>query len=214
MNFYTFYTYLLWLLAYIYASTQQLISESLVLYSKATKATKSAYKKYFRNNTTDTTNKIDEETDKKKSSIYMTDGQQMFPFSFDISKLHKHHLLYYVVIRIDDTHNKVIIFNNLDKLIFIYNNLKDLVKSRISKFSKFLEVKTTSNLKIDYLDVFTEYTDRSDNYFNEISGYNIKARDIYDFNNNRFVISHGNKLYVTKMDLSSHEYNYEDYLGF
>lgn len=204
MDFYTLYTNLLWLLAYIYGSLQPF----WVVLSKATKETYTSVYSYFtlgdESNNNRTTNTL---------SIYMSDGEKMVPFGFDISKLHKHFLLFYVVIKIDDTHNKVIVFNSLDKLVFLYNNLQDLVKSRISRFSKFLEVRITNNTAVDHLDTFSEYTDRSDTYYSDITGYNIRARDIYDFTDNNFLLSSGGKLRVTKMDLNSQEYNYEQQLG-
>jgi hypothetical protein len=200
MDFHTFYTNLLWLLAYIYGYLQPL----LVGFSKLTKETYTSIYNYCTNNNTDESNTL---------SVYMTDGEKMLPFGFDISKLHKHFLLFYVVIKIDDTHNKVIVFNNLDKLVFLYNNLHDLVKSRISRFSKFLEVRITNNTAVDHLDTFSKYTDRSDTYYSDITGYNIRARDIYDFTDNNFLLSSGGKLRVTKMDLDSDEYSYEQQLG-
>jgi hypothetical protein len=200
MDFHTFYTNLLWVLAYIYGYLQPL----LVGFSKLTKETYTSIYNYCTNNNTSESNTL---------SVYMTDGEKMLPFGFDISKLNKHFLLFYVVIKIDDTHNKVIVFNNLDKLVFLYNNLKDLVKSRTSKFSKFLEVRITNNTTVDHLDTFSEYTDRSDTYYNDITGYNIKARDIYDFTDNHFLLSSGGKLRVTKMDLNSQEYDFEQQLG-
>ena len=207
MDFYTFYTNLLWLLAFIYGSLQPF----LVVLSRMTKSTKNSIYNYF------TDNKMGDESNNNQTtntlSVYMTDGEKMVPFSFDISKLHKHFLLFYVVIKIDDTHNKVIVFNNLDKLVFLYNNLQDLVKSRISRFSKFLEVRITNNTAVDHLDTFSEYTDRSDTYYNDITSYNIRARDIYDFTSNNFLLSGGDKLRVTKMDLNSDEYSYEQRLG-
>jgi hypothetical protein len=202
-----FYTNLLWLVAYIYGYLHPFLTS----FSKVTKSTYTSIYNYF------TDNKPGDDSNKNQTtntpSIYVTDGEKMVPFSFDISKLHKHFLLFYVVIKIDDTHNKVIVFNSLDKLVFIYNNLHDLVKSRISKFSKFLEVRNANNTIVDHLDTFSEYTDRSDTYYSDITSYNIKARDIYDFTNNNFLLSHGDKLLVTKMDLSNHEYHYEQPLG-
>jgi hypothetical protein len=120
--------------------------------------------------------------------------------------------LFYAVIQIDSTHKKVIVFNSLDKLIFLYNNLEHLVKDRIPKFSKFLEVRNTNNTDIEYLDTFTQYTDKSGAFFSDITNYNIKPRDIYNFLNNHFILSHGDRLHVTKMDLSSQEYHFEEIL--
>jgi hypothetical protein len=200
MNFYTFYTQLLWLLAYIYSSLQPVLTG----FSKVTKSTYNSIYNYF------TDNKKDESKD--TSLIYVTDGEKMVPFSFDISKLHKHLLLFYVVIKIDDNHTKVIVFNSLDKLLILYNNLHDLVKSRMSKFSKYLEVRITNNTTVDHLDTFSQYTDKLDTYFGELTGYNVRTRDIYDFKSDCFLLSHGDKLLVTKMDLSSHEYHFEDTL--
>ncbi len=206
MDFRTFYTNSLWFFAYVYGSLQPF----WVSLSKVTKSTYTLIYNLFNYN------KIGHESNDNQStntlSIYMTDGSIMVPFSFDISKLHKHFLLFYVVIKIDDTHDKAIVFNSLDKLVFIYNNLQELVKSRMSKFSKFLEVRITNNTNIDHLDTFSQYADKSNNYFSDISGYNIRARDIYDFNSNSFLLSHGDKLVVTKMDLSSNEYHYEEAL--
>lgn len=203
MNFYTFYTNILWLSAYIYGILKPIVNNLCVF---ATTATKVTYTTIYKNNDSSTL-----ETTKVK--VYMSDGEKMLPFTFDISKLHKHHLLYYVVIQIDEVHRKVVVFNSLDTLIFMYNNLHDFVKSRMSKFSKFLEVRNTSNVELEYLNTFTEYTDKTDTYFSELSSYNIRSRDIYDFTNNNFLLAHGDKLHVTKMDLSSHEYKYEDKLG-
>jgi hypothetical protein len=202
-----FYTNLLWLVAYIYGSLQPF----WISFSKATKETYTSIYNYY------TDNKMGEESNNNHTtntlSVYVSDGEKMLPFSFDISKLHKHFLLFYVVIKIDDTHNKVIVFNSLDKILFLYNNLKDLVKSRISRFSKFLEVRITNTTALDHLDTFSEYTDRSDTYYSDITGYNIRARDIYDFTDNNFLLSSGGKLRVTKMDLNSQEYDFEQQLG-
>jgi hypothetical protein len=207
MSFHMFYTNLLWLVAYIYGSLQPF----WISFSKATKETYTSIYNYC------TDNKMGEESNNNQTtstlSVYVSDGEKMIPFSFDISKLHKHLLLFYVVVKIDDTRNKVIVFNSLDKLVFLYNNLQDLVKSRISRFSKFLEVRITNNTAVDHLDTFSEYTDRSDTYYSDITGYNIRARDIYDFTDNNFLLSSGGKLRVTKMDLDSDEYSSEQQLG-
>lgn len=220
MDFYTFYTNLLWFSAYIYGVLKPIVT-TLVMYStRATKVTYTYIYNYFNN-------KQIGEILNDNIRVYMSDGEKMLPFSFDtirrqtlrvsttkeveihgISKLHTHHLLYYVILKIDDTHNKVIVFNSLDKLVFMYSNLEDLVRGRMSKFSKFLEVRITNNTTVDHLDTFSEYTDKSDSYFSEITGYNIRARDIYDFLDSRFLLESGEKLRVTKMDLSSHEYHY------
>jgi hypothetical protein len=204
------YTNLLWLSAYIYGYIQPHLTDLSDAFSKATKVTKATYNNiynYFTNNTN-----VEDKKDDSNVSVFVSDGSQMVPFSFDISKLHKHHLLYYVVVKIDDTHDKVVVFNSLDKLIFLYNNLQDLVKSRMSKFSKYLEVRITNNTTVDHLDTFSEYTDRSETYYSDISGYKIRAKDIYDFYGGSFLLSRGDRLNVTKMDLSSHEYHCDEEL--
>lgn len=233
MDLYKFYTNILWVSAYVYGIFKPVLKDVGAI---TTKATKTIYT-YIYNFFTITKNGDYNNIMTDNLNVYMSDGEEMIPFSFNISKLHtikrqsfgtsepelaaipkgvalqgKHHLLYYVVVQIDDVHKKVVIFNSLDKLIFIYNNLHNLVKSRMSKFSKFLEVRNDHNLDIEYLNTFTEYTDKSDTYFSEITNYIVKARDIYDFNLGRFVLSRGDKLHVTRMDLSSHEYHYEDTL--
>jgi hypothetical protein len=80
----------------------------------------------------------------------------MVPFSFDISKLHKHFLLFYVVIKIDDTHNKVIVFNSLDKLVFIYNNLHDLVK-KLHAFNPKLQAEEYKKKLQDFSSTYSKY---------------------------------------------------------
>lgn len=183
MMFYTIYNYLLWISASIYGSVKSLLND------------------YFSSGVQYST-----------KNIYISDGYQMIPFRFDIPELNKHRLLFYVVIQIDDTHTKVVVFNSLDKLIINYNSLEDLVKIKMPKFSKFLEVKNTRNPEVDHLDTFSQYTDKLETYYTEITGYNVRSRDIYDFKNRRFLLSRGDNLHVTRMDFSNYEYNYEEQL--
>jgi hypothetical protein len=204
MSLYACYIYILWLSAYIYGCVKPPLQQLFGDISKATKITHNYIYKYFNNIENDNIH------DNPNLSIFVTDGTRMIPFSFDISTLQKHYLLFYVVINTNNDHNKVIVFNSLDKLIFLYNNLEECVKNKISKFSKYLEVRNSNTNEVEYLDTFTNYTDNSGVFFSDITGYSIKARDIYDFKNNRFILSHGDKLHVTKMDLSSQEYHFEE----
>jgi hypothetical protein len=204
MNFYSFYTYTLWLSAFIYGHVKPPLQQLCDELVKTTKLTYNYMYSYFNKN------ELENITNTSNISIFVSDGNRMIPFSFDISKLDKHYLLFYVVVNTDNTHNKVIVFNSLDKLIFLYNNLEEYLKKKMSNFSKYLEVKNNNNIEVEHLDTFNQYTDKSGAFFSDITCYNIKARDIYDFKNNHFILSNGDRLHVTKMDLTTHEYHFEE----
>jgi hypothetical protein len=208
-NFYTLYIHTLWISAYIYGVVKPPIVDFIGTLSRATRSTCYVIYNYF---TTYSNHSIHDQKDESNISLFVSDGKIMIPFSFDINLLDKHHLLYYVVIKIDDNHNKVIVFNSLDKLIFLYKNLEEIATQRVSKFSKYLDVRNTNSNDIDYVDIFNQYVDKSGVLFSDITNYKLKARDIYDFDNNTFILSHGDKLHVTKMDLSSQQYHFEEHI--
>lgn len=144
-------------------------------------------------------------------SLFVSNGTIILPFDIKLSNFYKEHNLYYVVVKID-TIEKILVFNNLNHLLYCYSNLIELVKKRVSKFSKFLEV-INANTKVECLETFIKYTDKCNYYYSDITNYHLKPKDLYDFNDKHFILSHNEKLYITKMDLTSHEYHFEEQLS-
>jgi hypothetical protein len=187
MIFYTFYTYTLWLFASIYGFLKPHITQ-LVDYIH--------HNLYYI------------QTD--SISLFVSNGTNVLPFDIKLSNFYKEHNLYYVVVKIESI-EKILVFNSLDHLLCCYSNLFELVRKRVSKFSKFLEVRN-ANTKSDCLETFIKYTDKNNHYYSDITNYHIKPRDLYDFKDKRFVLSHNERLHITKMDLSNHEYYYDQQL--
>ena len=189
MNFYTFYTYTLWLFASIYGflkpHVKQLIDYIHInLYNYAPN---------------------------DSISLFVSNGTIVLPFDIKLSNFYKEHNLYYVVVKID-TIEKIIVFNSLDGLVHCYSNLVELVQKRVSKFSKFLEV-INADTKSDCLETFIKYTDKCNNYYSDITNYHLKPKDLYDFKDKRFILERDEKLHITKMDLTNREYHYEEQLS-
>jgi hypothetical protein len=187
MNFYTFYTYTLWLFASIYGFLKPHIKQ-LVDYIHI--------------------NLYDVSTD--NISLFVSNGTNVLPFDIKLSNFYKEHNLYYVVVKIESV-EKILVFNDLGHLLCCYSNLIELVKKRVSKFSKFLEV-INSNTKSDCFETFIKYTDKCNYYYSDITNYHLKPKDLYDFKDKRFILSHNEKLHITKMDLTSHEYHFDEQL--
>jgi hypothetical protein len=138
--------------------------------------------------------------------IYVFEEGKMIPWRFSKDK----NSLCYVILKIHDR-NKILLFNNRYILIEKYGFLKDLVERKMGKFSHYMEVFNTKTSE-DVLDVFNNYSDSGNTFFSDITNYSIKAKDLYDFRNNRFLLQPGDKLQVVKMDLDTIEYSYDDSL--
>jgi hypothetical protein len=189
MNFYTFYRYILWLFASIYGFLKPHVKQ-LVDY---------IHINLYNDVCTD------------NIALFVSNGTSILPFDIKLSNLYKEHSLFYAVVKID-TIEKIVVFNDLGHLLCCYSNLIELVKKRVSKFSKFLEVINT-NTKSDCLETFIKYTDKSNYYYSDITNYHLKAKDLYDFKDKHFLLSQDEKLHITKMDLTSHEYDFEEQLS-
>jgi hypothetical protein len=71
-----------------------------------------------------------------------------------------------------------------------------------------MEVNIDSNE--DIVELFNKYDDKNNTFFSDITKYSLKARDIYDFKRDKFLLEPNSELEVVKMDLTSTKYNYND----
>jgi hypothetical protein len=188
MNFYTFYTYTLWLFASIYGYLKPRVKQLI---------------DYIHIN-------LYNDASNSSISLFVSNGTIVLPFDIKLSNFYKEHNLYYVVVKTDSI-DKILVFNSLDCLVHCYRDLPELVEKRVSKFSKFLEV-INAHTKSDCLETFIKYTDKCNYYYSDITNYHIKPKDLYDFTDNRFILTRDEKLHITKMDLTSHEYHFEEQL--
>jgi hypothetical protein len=138
--------------------------------------------------------------------VYVFENDKMVPWKFSTDK----NSLIYVILKVHDR-TKILIFNNRHTLIEKYGMLKDLVEHKMGKFSHYMEVVNIVTSE-DHLELFNKYTDSGDTFFNDITNYNIKAGDLYDFRYNRFLLESNDKLEVVKMNLETIIYNFEDSL--
>jgi hypothetical protein len=107
---------------------------------------------------------------------------------------------YYITVDIDNDSQKYLVFNDKTVLTDCYDNIKEVVLQRLPKFSTYMEVINKTN-SVDVLDTFNCYDDHNQSFFNDVTKYNIKSSDLYDFKNNCFVVNSNDTIEVTKMNL-------------
>ncbi len=115
---------------------------------------------------------------------------------------------YYITIEISNNSQKYLVFNDKTVLTNCYNNIKELILEKIPKFSTYMEVINKTN-NADVLDTFNCYDDHTQTFFNDVTKYNIKSSDLYDFKNNCFVVNQNDIIEVTKMNLDLKVVQYE-----
>jgi hypothetical protein len=113
----------------------------------------------------------------------------------------------YVVLNINGK-EKILVFNNRTTLRLQYPYLKTLVEQNSGHFGHYMEVNIDSNE--DIVELFNKYDDKNNTFFSDITKYSLKARDIYDFKRDKFLLEPNSELEVVKMDLTSTKYNYND----
>ena len=87
---------------------------------------------------------------------------------------------YYITVDIDNNSQKYLVFNDKKVLTDCYHNIKDIVLEKVPKFSTYMEVINKTN---------------------NVTKYNIKSSDLYDFKNSCFVVNPNDTIEVTKMNL-------------
>ena len=107
---------------------------------------------------------------------------------------------YYVEIKFSNNCHKYLVFDEKTVLINCYDNIKNIVLQKIPKFSTYMEVINKTNDK-DVLETFNCYDDHNQTFFNDVTKYNLKSNDLYDFKNNCFVVNTNDTIEVTKMNL-------------
>ena len=107
---------------------------------------------------------------------------------------------YYITVDIDNNSQKYLVFNDKTVLTDCYHNIKDIVLEKVPKFSTYMEVINKTN-NVDVLDTFNCYDDHTQTFFNDVTKYNIKSSDLYDFKNSCFVVNPNDIIEVTKMNL-------------
>jgi hypothetical protein len=107
---------------------------------------------------------------------------------------------YYITIHFSNNCVKYLVFDDKTILMSCYDNIKNIVSQKIPKFSTYMEVINKKN-NLDILDTFNCYDDHNQVFFNDITKYNLKSNDLYDFKNNCFVVDINDTIEVTKMNL-------------
>jgi hypothetical protein len=118
---------------------------------------------------------------------------------------------YYITVEIGNNSQKYLVFNDKKVLTDCYNNIKEVILEKLPKFSTYMEVINKTN-NLDVLDTFNCYDDHTQTFFNDVTKYNIKSSDLYDFKNNCFVVNPNDTIEVTKMNLDLKIVQYEQEL--
>jgi hypothetical protein len=107
---------------------------------------------------------------------------------------------YYITIKISNNCQKYLVFNDKTVLKNCYDSIKNTIFDKLPKFSTYMEVINKTNNK-DVLEIFNCYDDHSQTFFNDVTKYNLKSNDLYDFKNSCFVADINDTIEVTKMNL-------------
>lgn len=116
---------------------------------------------------------------------------------------------YYVIVDLQpENTKKILLFDNKEILIAKFNDLETLTRLDKEKFNNILEViECDTNKEITSL--FTKYIS-NEGFFENITNYNLKVQDLYDFDLNTFLTK--SKITITNMNLDSKDYNLTDTL--
>ena len=133
-------------------------------------------------------------------NLYVLENNIMIPIK-KIKYIDKYNASrYYITVDIGDNCYKYLVFDDKKVLIDCYDTIKDIVLEKIPKFSTYMEViNKTSN--IDILEIFNSYDDHTQTFFTDITKYNLKSNDLYDFKNKCFVVDENDIIEITKMNL-------------
>jgi hypothetical protein len=103
--------------------------------------------------------------------------------------------------------DKIIVFTDKNTLINMYDSILCLSEKHRETFSNIMDAIVGDK---DVLPVLKKYTSNNC-YYTDITGYKLKAGDLYDFDANRYVLEEG-ELSITNMSLDTKTYNKEDEL--
>jgi hypothetical protein len=141
-------------------------------------------------------------------NLYVLENNMMIPIK-KLKYLEKYNVSkYYITVEISNNSHKYLVFNDKTVLTNCYNSIKDVILEKLPKFSTYMEVINKTN-NVDVLDTFNCYDDNTQTFFNDITKYNIKSSDLYDFKNNCFVVNPNDTIEVTKMNLDLKIVQYE-----
>jgi hypothetical protein len=144
-------------------------------------------------------------------NLYVLENNIMIPIK-KLKYLEKYNpSKYYITVEISNNSHKYLVFNDKTVLTNCYNNIKEVILEKLPKFSTYMEVINKTN-NVDVLDTFNCYDDHTQTFFNDVTKYNIKSSDLYDFKNNCFVVNQNDTIEVTKMNLDLKIVQYEQEL--
>jgi hypothetical protein len=144
----------------------------------------------------------------KDIQVFILEGSSMVPWNLSETKYSADiNSMNYVLLNINGK-EKILVFNNRNTLRLQYPYLKTLVTHRSGHFGHYMEVIKDSNE--DIVELFNKYDDKDSTFFSDITKYSLRAGDLYDFEQGKFLLEPNSILEVVKMDLSSTKYNYND----
>ena len=133
-------------------------------------------------------------------NLYVLEDNRMIPIK-KLKYIEKYNASkYYITVDIDNNCQRYLVFDDKTVLTDCYHNIKEIVLQRVPKFSTYMEVINKTN-NLDVLDTFNCYDDTTQTFFNDVTKYNIKSSDLYDFKNNCFVVNTNDTIEVTKLNL-------------
>ena len=115
--------------------------------------------------------------------------------------------LFYTKIQLQST-EKVLVFNDKNTLLNNYESLVHLAEKHNETFSNIMEATIKDH---DILPILKKYTSNH-LYYKDITGYCLKAGDLYDFESDRFLFSESEELCILQMNLESKSFKKEDEL--
>ncbi len=115
--------------------------------------------------------------------------------------------LFYAKVQLQ-AREKVLVFNDKNTLLNIYESLIHLAEKHNETFSNIMEVTIKDH---DVSSTLKKYTSNH-LYYKDITGYCLKAGDLYDFESNRFLLDDSSELAITGMDLETKQYKKDDVL--
>jgi len=147
---------------------------------------------------------------KQDIKVFVLEGTSMVPWNLSEKKYSPDlHSMNYVLLNINGK-EKILVFNNRNTLRLQYPNLKALVENSSGHFGHYMEVIKDDG--VDIVEHFNKYSDNDNTFFNDITKYKLKACDLYDFGEERFLLEPTSTLEVVNMNLDSTRYNYLDEL--
>lgn len=117
---------------------------------------------------------------------------------------------YYVRITNKNSVEKILVFDDKLTLMNQYNELLNKFEKHIEHFSTLLEAIVNDK---DVLPIIKKYLGGKNNYY-DITRYNIKYGDIYDFDSNIFLLETKDEITVVNMALHSSKHYFNDLIIF